>query len=325
MEGAKKERGTCNRAKRNPGTWWGSAPEYNLANGGPRQENDQKPGHRLKGGAPDDCSKAESQTRRRFRSASRRVVLRMVPILKGAQAGVLKAQPKAKFISHLSQRDNVDYCIPFWQAMLAAEVQLDDPGLSYFLSSAIEPAQRLGTPMNHIERYIAIKMEPKAIRAVERHRPVDIEEVRRNRCLTPNGDRFFLDAVVCYLARRTQEGDELVAKSRAFVELAHATSEREKYDYTPGHSEGCRSAVLSYVRWLTDGTSSPDLMETARMNLSAYYSRMRSLDRNAATIAVPVLLYTESYTLIRKIAERVSIGTEPDRRRKPTGLYGHAL
>jgi arabinogalactan endo-1,4-beta-galactosidase len=67
---------------------------------------------------------------------------RMAPILKAAQAGVLKAQPKAKFILHLSQWNNVDYCIPFWQAMLAAEVQLDYPGLSYFPSSAKEPAQR---------------------------------------------------------------------------------------------------------------------------------------------------------------------------------------
>ena len=67
---------------------------------------------------------------------------RMVPILKAAQAGVLKAQPKAKFIVHLSQWNNVDYCIPFWQAMLAAEVRLDYPGLSYFPSSAKAPEQR---------------------------------------------------------------------------------------------------------------------------------------------------------------------------------------
>src|SRR5262249_3791381 len=48
---------------------------------------------------------------------------RMVPILKAAQAGVLKAQPKAKFILHLSQWNNVDYCIPFWKSMIAAGVQ----------------------------------------------------------------------------------------------------------------------------------------------------------------------------------------------------------
>ncbi len=42
---------------------------------------------------------------------------RMVPILKAAEAGVLKAQPKARFILHLSQWNNVNYCIAFWQAM----------------------------------------------------------------------------------------------------------------------------------------------------------------------------------------------------------------
>jgi arabinogalactan endo-1,4-beta-galactosidase len=67
---------------------------------------------------------------------------RMVPIIKAAQSGVLKAQPKAKFILHLSQWNNVEYCIPFWKAMLAAEVQLDYPGLSYFPSSAKEPSKR---------------------------------------------------------------------------------------------------------------------------------------------------------------------------------------
>jgi arabinogalactan endo-1,4-beta-galactosidase len=76
---------------------------------------------------------------------------RMVPILKAAQAGVLKAQPKAKFILHLSQWNNVDYCIPFWQAMLAAHVQLDYPGLSYFPSSAKEPAQR---PFNFLRAQV---------------------------------------------------------------------------------------------------------------------------------------------------------------------------
>lgn len=71
-----------------------------------------------------------------------RVWPRMVPILKAAEAGVLKAQPKAKFILHLSQWNNVDYCLAFWQAMLAAGVRLDYPGLSYFPSSAEKAEQR---------------------------------------------------------------------------------------------------------------------------------------------------------------------------------------
>ena len=55
---------------------------------------------------------------------------------------MIKARSKAKFILHLSQWNNINCLIPFWQAMLAAKVQLDYPGLSYFPSSAKEPAQR---------------------------------------------------------------------------------------------------------------------------------------------------------------------------------------
>lgn len=71
-----------------------------------------------------------------------RVWPRMVPILKAAEAGVLKAQPKAKFILHLAQWNNVNYDIAFWQAMLAAGVQIDYPGLSYFPSSAEKAEER---------------------------------------------------------------------------------------------------------------------------------------------------------------------------------------
>ena len=67
---------------------------------------------------------------------------RMVPILKAAEAGILKAQPKAKFLLHLAQWNNVDYCIAFWQAMLAVGVQVDVPGLSYFPSSAEKAEER---------------------------------------------------------------------------------------------------------------------------------------------------------------------------------------
>ncbi len=76
----------------------------------------------------------------------------MAPILKAAERGVRKAQPGAKFILHLAQWNNVDYCIAFWQAMLAAGVQTDIPGLSYFPSSAKEPAQR---PFSYLRAQVA--------------------------------------------------------------------------------------------------------------------------------------------------------------------------
>lgn len=66
----------------------------------------------------------------------------MVPILKSAQAGVLKANPKARFIVHLAQWNNVRYCVAFWQAMAAAGVQMDYPGLSYYPSSSEKAPER---------------------------------------------------------------------------------------------------------------------------------------------------------------------------------------
>jgi arabinogalactan endo-1,4-beta-galactosidase len=71
-----------------------------------------------------------------------RIWPRMVPILKAAQAGVLKAQPNAKFVIHLTQWNNLEYCIPFWQALLAADVRVDLPGLSYFPTSSKNAPER---------------------------------------------------------------------------------------------------------------------------------------------------------------------------------------
>lgn len=93
-----------------------------------------------------------------------RIWPRMVPILKAAQRGVLKAQPKAKFIIHLSQWNNVEYCTAFWRAMIAAEVKLDYAGLSYFPTSAKDEKQRsftflqeqVGKIVNELRRPVLI-------------------------------------------------------------------------------------------------------------------------------------------------------------------------
>lgn len=81
-----------------------------------------------------------------------RVWPRMAPILKAAQKGVLKAQPRAKFIVHLAQWNNVDYCLDFWREMVAAGVKVDIPGLSYFPSSAKDPVQR---PFSYLQAQVA--------------------------------------------------------------------------------------------------------------------------------------------------------------------------
>lgn len=73
---------------------------------------------------------------------SQRIWSRMVPIIRAAQAGVLKVRPQAKFILHLAQFANPDWCIAFWKTMLAAQVRVDYAGLSYFPTSPADPAQR---------------------------------------------------------------------------------------------------------------------------------------------------------------------------------------
>lgn len=149
--------------------------------------------------------------------------------------------------------------------------------------------------MQNIDRYIATKLAPRGLDALERNRHAEIEEVRRNRCLSPFGESLFRDSVSCYLAHLTEEGDELAAKSRAFLELAHSTSEKQQYYYTKDHGEGQRAAALTYVRWLADGSTSPALLDDSRQHLYLYYSHTREFDRVSATLETPVLLYTESY------------------------------
>jgi arabinogalactan endo-1,4-beta-galactosidase len=81
---------------------------------------------------------------------------RMVPILLAAQRGVAKANPKARFVVHLAQWNNVDYCVAFFQAMKAAGVQLDELGLSYYPSSAEKAAQR---PLKYLQTQVATLAE----------------------------------------------------------------------------------------------------------------------------------------------------------------------
>ena len=67
---------------------------------------------------------------------------RMAPIILAAENGVKKVRPEAKFILHLARWSEAAYCTAFWQAMLAAGVQMDYAGLSYFPTSAAEPKER---------------------------------------------------------------------------------------------------------------------------------------------------------------------------------------
>lgn len=90
------------------------------------------------------CGEFEEQWPRRvsLEYMKSRVWPRMATIIKSAQSGVIDAQPNARFILHLSQWENIDYCLTFWRAMIDSGVRVDIPGLSYFPTSAKDPAHR---------------------------------------------------------------------------------------------------------------------------------------------------------------------------------------
>jgi arabinogalactan endo-1,4-beta-galactosidase len=57
---------------------------------------------------------------------------RMVPIVLAAERGVRRVRPEARFVLHLSQWARADTAVAFWRTMMAAGVQVDVAGLSYF-------------------------------------------------------------------------------------------------------------------------------------------------------------------------------------------------
>lgn len=69
---------------------------------------------------------------------------KMAPIIAAAQRGVRKSKPDARFMLHLAQWAEPEYCVAFWQYMLAHGVAVDLPGLSYFPTSA-KPEQNVLT------------------------------------------------------------------------------------------------------------------------------------------------------------------------------------
>ena len=172
---------------------------------------------------------------------------------------------------------------------------------------------------------IADKLIPRFRVTLDLDRSSDIEAVRKNGCLSPVGTSMFMDALCGYLAGCREEADEVVTKSETFLALAHSIGEQQKYSYAPGFSEGIRSAALSYVKWLKSGTVDRDLIADARSCLDSYIDRPGTLDREDAEIMTPILMYTNAYSTINKLAEILAIDADPMRRARMRGLFGHAL
>ena len=76
-------------------------------------------------------------TKKNPESLSRSLWPRSAEIIRASQAGVLEADPEAKFLLHIAHWWDLDFCVAFFRFMENHGVQLDYAGLSYFPSSNI--------------------------------------------------------------------------------------------------------------------------------------------------------------------------------------------
>lgn len=76
-------------------------------------------------------------TKKTSASLSRRCWLQAAQLIRASQAGVLEADPEAKFMLHIAHWWDVDFVTAFFQFMLSHEIRVDYAGLSYFPSSNI--------------------------------------------------------------------------------------------------------------------------------------------------------------------------------------------
>lgn len=76
-------------------------------------------------------------TKKTPESLSRSCWPRAAELIRASQAGVLEADPEAKFLLHIAHWWDVDFCVAFFEFMLANGVRVDHAGLSYFPSANI--------------------------------------------------------------------------------------------------------------------------------------------------------------------------------------------
>lgn len=76
-------------------------------------------------------------TKKNAASLSQRLWPRSAQLIRASQAGVLAADPEAKFLLHIAHWWDADFCVAFFRHMLDQGVRVDYAGLSYFPSSNI--------------------------------------------------------------------------------------------------------------------------------------------------------------------------------------------
>jgi arabinogalactan endo-1,4-beta-galactosidase len=85
------------------------------------------------------CGEFEEKWENRFNYAhmNERIWNKAAQVIRAAEQGVRQVNPKAKFILHLTQWWNPEFCTAFVEAMRKGEAQVDLVGLSFFPSSGL--------------------------------------------------------------------------------------------------------------------------------------------------------------------------------------------
>lgn len=96
---------------------------------------------------------------------------------------------------------------------------------------------------------------------VSRYKPID--DLRRERVLTPNGISALRSAVHGYLLGCRPEAEVCLAGSIELLKLADATGEVAAGDSGGGWGLGHRYAALAFGRWLRTGEPQPEAIERA--------------------------------------------------------------
>lgn len=85
------------------------------------------------------CGEFEEEWSRRFSVDHMRSAIwpRAARIIHAAQSGIRKVRPDARFVLHLTQWWNPEYCAAFFRTMLERDVTVDFAGLSFFPTSGL--------------------------------------------------------------------------------------------------------------------------------------------------------------------------------------------
>lgn len=85
------------------------------------------------------CGEFEEEWGKRLNPAYMKATIwpRMARLVRAAEDGVRQFNPKAKFILHLTQWWNPDFCTAFFQTMTASGVTIDYAGLSFYPTSGL--------------------------------------------------------------------------------------------------------------------------------------------------------------------------------------------